>query len=219
MTLRGIILTSGMAVSLMACQTFKASPEEALFAGIAADKIAPAPSASSSDGGTASGLGLDGAALDITSPEYKLAESQIRASTSNPTCAQFNMNALLFAARPETPGFGTGLMKTIFLGTVAGAASGGVASLGIASPFLETAIAGTVNQVVFSGARPVADAVIPSGAVEPSKKAAQLKSASERVGCPYPSWVEGLTPSDASLLLKTLTGEAKAAAKLAKAVQ
>lgn len=198
----------------MACQTFNQSPQDALFAGIAAEKIAPVAEAYNSADGTQGGVDVDGVASDFISPEYKLAESEIRASTSNPTCAQFNMNALLFSARPETPGFGTGLMKTVLLGTVAGAASGGVASLGIASAFLETAIAGTVNQVVFSGARPVADAVIPSGAVEPSKKAEQLKTAAERVDCPYPSWVEGLSPKDAASLMKKLTNEAKDAAKL-----
>ena len=185
MNTRTFTLTTILALSLAGCQTFGGgiSAEDALFAGIAADKIAPI------NGGDTSNIAdgensLDAAALNAASPEFLLAEREIRASTSNPTCAQFNMNTLLYAAKPETPSFGTGLLKTVLLGTMAGAASGGIASLGIGSAFLETAVAGTTNQIVFSSARPVVDAVIPSGGVVASEKAETLKLASARVNCP-----------------------------------
>jgi hypothetical protein len=220
MNTRQLTLTTLLALSLGACQTLGigSSPEDALFAGIAADKIAPIVSSEtvSAEGASADGLDANGLSVVAPSPELSLAESAIRASTLNPTCAQFNMNTLLYAAKPNTPGFGTGLMKTLLLGTVAGAASGGIASLGIGSAFLETAVAGTANQLVFNGARPVVDAVIPSGGVVASEKAEALKQASERVGCPYPQWVEGLDAKEAALLLGKLTSEAKAASDLAR---
>lgn len=212
-------LISAAVLSMAACSTV---PEKALFAGIDSSKITPvAESAEGSDG--ANGKSYGSASLfgglsggGVQSAESQLAETQIKASASNPTCAQFNVNALAFSAKPETPGFGTGLMKTIALGTLAGFTSGGVASLGIGSAFLEATAIGTANQVVFSGARPVVDKVIPDGTVAPSDKQVSIKEAADRLGCPNPTWATSLSPAEAAALSSKLAKETKAAKKLLK---
>ena len=195
-----LTLTSLAVLSLTACSSL--NPENALFAGIPAEKVAAAPEVA-----VDAEEGLN--AMNI-------AERRIRESTSNPTCAQFNMNALAFAAAPEVPGFGTEIIKTVILGTVAGAAGGGVAALGISSNFIETAVAGTVNQVVYNGARPVVDKVIPDRTVGGSEKTATLKTSAERVGCPDPTWLSAMTPVQNQVLLTKLNGEAVAAQKAAE---
>jgi len=195
-----LTLTSLAVLSLTACASTK--PENLLFSGIAADKIAPAKVA---EADPESGLNA-----------MNIAERRIRSSASNPTCAQFNMNALAFAAAPEVPGFGTDIIKTIIMGTVAGAASGGIASVGIGSAFIETAVAGTANQIVFNGVRPVVDKVVPDLTVGGSEKTATLKSAAERVSCPDPTWLSAMTPIENKVLLAKLNGEAVAAQKAAK---
>jgi len=195
-------LTSLAVLSLTACSTLSAKPENALFAGIPADKIAPAKVA---EVDPESGLNA-----------MNIAERRIRSSVSNETCAQFNMNALAFAAAPEVPGFGTDIIKTIIMGTVAGAASGGIASVGIGSAFVETAVAGTTNQIVFNGVKPVVNKIVPDLTVGGSEKTAALKASAERVGCPDPTWLSAMTAIENKVLLTKLTGEAKAAQKLAK---
>ena len=198
-----LTLTSLAALSLTACSSLSTDPANLLFAGIPAEKVAAAPEVA-----VDAEEGLN--AMNI-------AERRIRASTSNPTCAQFNMNALAFAAAPEVPGFGTEIIKTVILGTVAGAAGGGVAALGISSNFIETAVAGTVNQVVYNGARPVVDKAIPDLTVGGSEKTVALKTSAERVGCPDPTWLSAMTPVQNQVLLTKLNGEALAAQKAAKA--
>ena len=202
MKILSLTLTSLAVLSLAACSTLK--PEDALLAGISADQIKPAAVSAADAASTAAG----------TNRAASLAESQIRASFSNPTCTQFNMNALALAATPTTPSFGTGLLKTIALGTIAGVASGGVASLGIGSAFVETAVASTANQVVFNGAAPVVDKVIPDGTVGLTEKEVALSDAAQRVGCSTPSWTRGLSVKDAAMLVKKFNGEAKANRKL-----
>ncbi len=197
-----LTLTSLAVLSLTACSSLSTDPANLLFAGIPAEKVAPAPEVAVDPE-----EGLD--AMNI-------AERRIRASTSNPTCAQFNMNALAFAAAPEVPGFGTDIIKTIIMGTVAGAASGGIASLGIGSAFIETAVAGTTNQIVFNGVKPVVDKVVPDLTVGGSEKTVALKTSAERVGCPDPTWLSAMTPVQNQVLLTKLNGEALAAQKAAK---
>ena len=208
MKILSLTITSLAVLSLSACSTLK--PEDALLGGISADKIAAAPLSAEE----AAAAGTSG----VTSSASLLAESQIRGSFNNPTCGQFNMNALAFSAKPETPSFGTGLLKTIILGTLGGVASGGVASLGIGSAFVEAAAVGTANQVVFNGAQPAVDKVVPDGTVGSTEKSIALKEAANRVGCPNPTWAQRLSPKDANRLLKKFDVERKAAKKLAKAV-
>ncbi len=205
-------ITSFAILSLMACQTV---PEDALFSGIDSSKITTV--AESSIGVAGSGSSLNGVSVNGVSAASSLAESQIRASASNPTCAQFNMNALAFAGKPETPSFSTGLLKTIALGTIAGFASGGVSSLGIGSSLLETTAVGTANQVVFSSARPLVDKAIPDATFAGSEKELAIKQSAERVGCPNPTWAKTLSPVEAAALSSKLNTEAKAAQKMLKA--
>lgn len=197
-----LTLASLAMLSLTACSTLSPNPERALLSGIAAENIKPAPLSAEE---LAAANGTSG--IDLTPPHISLAESQIRASASNPTCAQFNVNTLAFAARPETPSFGTGLMKTVIMGTIAGAASGGVASLGIGSTFIESAVVGTANQVVFQTSEPYVDKVIPDVGFTGTEKELEIKEAADRVGCPYPEWVSTLSPAEAAVLSSKLNAE------------
>ena len=142
-----LTLTSIAVLALGACSTTSAlkSPDSLLLASIPAEKIGV-------DVGTVTKL-----------------------ATSDPVCVEFYQNAGKFAelalaeapglpGAPDVPGLGGGgfgmeLLKTLALGTVAGAASGGIGSLGISSSFLELALAGAANQVVFQGANTALDAV------------------------------------------------------------
>ena len=178
------------ALSLSACATYaphavdekpqklsKVLSGDLLLAGIDADKIS-----------------VDG----VTAP---------RLSSLDPVCQTFNTNAAKFAEvvvsqanvlpKPPGGGFGTNLLKTIAFGTVAGAASGGVGSLGIGSSFLELALAGAANQVVFQGSNAAYDAVTSkigakglekglegaAGILSPYEK---IQSAAAQIGCPAP---------------------------------
>lgn len=203
-----LTLTSLAVLSLSACATSSPNSETFLLGGIAADNIKTAPV-------SAETTALDGdiSALNAVSPNVSFAESQIRTSLTNPTCAQFNINTLAFATKPETPTFGTGLLKTIIMGTVAGVASGGVSSLGIGSPFIASALAGTANQVAFSGAKPLADKVVPKNSFTGTEKELLIKSAAEKIDCPYPSWVSTLSSTEAALLSAKFKAERKAAIK------
>jgi len=186
------------ALSFSACQTLGGSPD-ALLAGIPADKISPV---------VEEVAGVDGAA-DVSSPALLLAASQIRASGANPTCGQFNMNSLSYIANPTGAGMGTGILKTVITGALAGVASGGVSSLGIGNSFLENTVAGTVNQVVFNTAKPAIDSVFP--AAESTETMAEIIAAADRIGCPHPTWLGDLSLKDSQKLLKLLTAEFTAA--------
>lgn len=202
-----LTLASLAVISLTACATLSPNPETALLAGIAPEKIKPAPlSAEEIAAAEAAASGIE-----VIPPHIALAESQIRASATNPTCAQFNVNTLAFVARPETPSFGTDLMKTIVMGTIAGAASGGIASLGIASSFVEAAVVGTANQVVFQTSEPYVDKIIPDVSIGGEEKNLEIKEAADRVGCPYPEWATKLSPKEAAVLSAKLSAESKAA--------
>ena len=199
MKILSLTLTSLAVLSLAACST--TSPEDTLLSGISDDKI-KTTTVSADDVGT------------VTSSAARLAESQIRGSVYNPTCAQFNMNALALSATPTTPSAGTGLMKTIALGVIAGVASGGVASLGIGSAFVEATAVGTANQVIFNGATPIVDKVIPDSSVGLTERGIALQDSAERVGCPNPTWAQELSPKEAAALLAKFELERKAAEKI-----
>lgn len=126
-----------------------------------------------------------------------------RLSSLDPVCQTFNQNSAKFAEvlisqanigpKPPGGGLGTNLLKTIAFGTVAGAASGGVGSLGIGSSFLELALAGAANQVVFQGSNAAYDAVTSkigkkglegaAGMISPYEK---IQGAAAQIGCPAP---------------------------------
>jgi len=179
-----LTLTSVFALSLMACQTTGVvkSADAALLSSIPAEKI-------SAEG---------------------VAVTQL--STSNPTCQSFYQNAAIYVAQSEVKvpkaaggGLGMGLLKTIALGTVAGAASGGVGSLGIGSSFLELALAGAANQVVFQGSNAALNAITAGGETETEAAAEaslsplqNIESAAAKIGCPAPDAESlGLDPLDA----------------------
>ncbi len=127
-----------------------------------------------------------------------------RLSSLDPGCQTFNTNAAKFAEvvvsqvnLPKAPGggLGTNLLKTVAFGTLAGAASGGVGSLGIGSSFLELALAGAANQVVFQGSNAAYEAVTSKmgkkdleiggvgGMLSPYAK---IQEAAAQIGCPAP---------------------------------
>ncbi len=124
-------------------------------------------------------------------------------SSQNPACQTFNKNAAKFAEvvisqanvvpKPPGGGLGTNLLKTIAFGTLAGAASGGVGSVGIGSAFLELALAGAANQVVFQGSNAAYNAATSSagkkgleGAAEIIPPYQKIQTAAAQIGCPAP---------------------------------
>ena len=126
-------------------------------------------------------------------------------SSQNPVCQTFNKNAMSFAEvvisqanvvpKPPGGGFGTNLLKTLAFGTLAGAASGGVGSLGISSSFLEFALAGAANQVVYQGSDAAFNAVTSSagnkgleGAAEIISPYQKIQAAASQIGCPAPGF-------------------------------
>jgi len=126
-----------------------------------------------------------------------------RLSSQSPTCLAFNKNAAKFAdvvisqanigPKPPGGGLGANLLKTIAFGTVAGAASGGVGSLGIGSSFLELALAGAANQVVFQGSNAAYEAVTSKtgnkgveGAADILSPFQKIEAAAAQIGCPAP---------------------------------
>jgi len=138
---------------------------------------------------------LSGISADKITPE---GTSPVTLSQQDPTCVSFYKNAATFASvsagAPKAPGggFATGLLKTIAFGTVAGAASGGVGSLGIGSSFLELALAGAANQVAFQGSSAAFNAVTGAGTKDAAAAATALspyqkiEAASAKIGCPAP---------------------------------
>lgn len=170
-----LTLTSMAILALTACQTTSpAIPSDAmLLSSIPAEKISPAGAA------------------------------KTQLSSTNPTCVEFYKNSAVFAeaykdqlgVAPKAAGggFGGGLLKTVALGTLAGAASGGVGSLGIGSSFLELALASTASQVVFQGSNEALDAISKNkaegelaGAAESVSPLAQIETAAAKIGCPAP---------------------------------
>lgn len=175
MKLLTLTLSTAAILALTACQTTgPAMPSEAmLLSSIPVEKISP-----------------EGAAI-----------SQL--STANPTCVEFYKNSAVFAEAykaqlgdlPKAPGggFGSSLLKTVALGTLAGAASGGVGSLGIGSSFLELALASTASQVVFQGGNTALEAVagnkeksVATDAMVPASPLMQIETAAAKIGCPAP---------------------------------
>jgi len=129
--------------------------------------------------------------------------SASRLSSQSPVCQTFNKNAMSFAEvvisqadvipKPPGGGLGTNLLKTIAFGTIAGAASGGVGSLGIGSSFLELALAGAANQVVYQGSDAAYNAVTSKigeksleGAAEIISPYQKIQAAAAQIGCPAP---------------------------------
>ena len=97
-------------------------------------------------------------------------------------CLQFYNNAAGYIARNTTSsGAGMGILKTVALGVLAGAASGGVGALGIGSAFLETAAASTANQIVFQGGQKVLDGQAKPDAADPMVNVA---ASAQAIGCP-----------------------------------
>lgn len=101
-------------------------------------------------------------------------------------CAQFYKNSVGYIARNTTSsGAGTGILKTMALGMLAGVASGGVSALGIGSTFLETAAASTANQVVFQGGQAILDGG--DDAPASADPMVNVASAAQVIGCPAPT--------------------------------
>lgn len=180
-------------LSLSACATYaphaadetpqKMSTSEMLFAGISEDKI-------TTDGVSANNL-----------------------SVQNPTCLTFYKNAASYIARPQGAKRAKGFGKTLALGLLAGAASGGVASMGIGSGFLEAALAGTANQVVFQGGNAALDKLGANVSDED-----KLGLAARQIGCPEPDMAAlKASKKAAEKAAKAMKKQAKADAKAAKA--
>ncbi len=152
-----LTLSAVMALSLAACQTTGSAKtaNEMLFSGIDAGKI-------SAEGPSAATLGAE-----------------------NPTCLKFYANTTRYITQPQPGKVAKNFGKTIALGMLAGAASGGVGSLGISSSFLELALAGAANQVVFQGGQTALDKV--TGEADKLTPQEEIDDAAAKLGCPAPS--------------------------------
>lgn len=152
-----LTLSSIAILSLTACQTTGTAQatSEMLYSGIATEKI------SSED------------------------VSPLKLSAENQTCLKFYGNTTKYAMRPKGKERAGNFGKTIVLGLLAGAASGGVASMGISSAFLETAVAGTANQIVFQGGKSALDKA--TGEDEKLSDQEEIELAAAKLGCPAPS--------------------------------
>lgn len=195
MKLLSITALSIATLSLSACATYgphgvdetpqKMTSSEILFSGISEDKIT----------------------LDGVSPNDL--------SEQNPTCLTFYKNSLGYMARPQGAKRAKSFGKTLALGLLAGAASGGVASMGIGSGFLEAAIAGTANQVVFQGGNTALDKLGVNASDED-----KISVAAKQIGCPEPDVAAMKLSNKASkkaakAMKKKTKADAKATAKAA----
>lgn len=180
-------------LSLSACATYaphaadetpqKMTTSDMLFAGISEDKIT----------------------VDGVSPN--------QLSEQSPTCLTFYKNSMGYMARPQGAKRAKSFGKTLALGLLAGAASGGVASMGIGSGFLEAALAGTANQVVFQGGNTALDKLGASASDED-----RLSVAAKQIGCPEPDVAAMKASKKASKkAAKAMKKKAKADAKAAAA--
>ena len=193
MKLLAITALSIATLSLSACATYgphsadetpqKMTTSDMLFAGISDDKIT-----------------VDG-------------ESPNELSAQSPTCLTFYKNSVGYMARPQGAKHAKNFGKTLALGLLAGAASGGVASMGIGSGFLEAALAGTANQVVFQGGNTALDKLGANVSDED-----KLVVAASKIGCPEPDMAATKATKKASKeAAKALKKQKKAEAKAAKA--
>jgi len=151
-------------LSVSACQTTGAaqSANDTLYANIEADKISASGDAS-------------------------------RLSATDSTCVTFYQNTASYITQPATvPGksAGSGLLKTLVLGSLAGVASGGVAALGVRSSFAEAALVGTVSQVTYNTGDTIYDKIIGPDEVEteetPLTPMEEIEAAAKALGCPSP---------------------------------
>ncbi len=207
---KSFLAIAGAMLIISGCKT----TEAVLLSGIPAEAISDkADIAATAAGAAAGGMSVEipGVPGPVTlTPDMITAASAIRASGSNPVCGQFNMNSLAAISNPVSGSIpGAGILKIIAAGVVSGVAGGAVSELGIGSRFVESAVAGTVNQLAFRASRPILDKVLPSGQ-EPDT-VNKIYETADRVNCPYPRWAENLSPKDASLLLAYLNAEFKAA--------
>lgn len=119
------------------------------------------------------------------SAEKRSQELVVERKSEDPVCLRYYANATQVVASSNKKGVGGSLLKTLALGTLAGAASGGVGSLGISSSFVELALAGAANQVVFQGA----ETVINNPDKAESKQASlmrEIEAGAKEIGCPKP---------------------------------
>lgn len=207
---KSLLAIAGAALIATGCST----TEKVLLSGIPAEAISDKADATAAAAGTAAGgvsVEIPGVPGPVTlTPEMLTAADTIRASGVNPVCGRFNMNSLAAISKPNAGSIpGAGILKIVAAGVVSGVAGGAVSELGIGSRFVESAVAGTVNQVVYSASRPIIDKVLPSGQ-EPDT-INKIYETADRVNCPYPRWAENLPAKDARLLLAYLNAEFRAA--------
>ena len=171
MTLTKTLILGVAALSLCACQTTApiSSPSETLLA-------------------------------DIDTSTVSQAGTTTLLKSSDPTCLTFYKNTSAFVAQPAAlsagaptgPSFGSTLLKTVVLGTLAGAVSGGVASVGIGSSFAEAALIGTASQVTYNAGDTVYDNIVGTTNVPETPEVPvlepmqEIEKAAGVLGCPAP---------------------------------
>ena len=112
-------------------------------------------------------------------------DSGAKLSAENPTCLAFYSNTTRYISQPNGGKVAKGFAKTLALGVLSGTAAGGVGAIGISSSFVELALAGAANQVVYQGGEAALDkATGDADALTPTE---EIEDAAARIGCPPPS--------------------------------
>jgi len=134
----------------------------------------------------------------------RTAEMKTTRKAEDPICVRYYANATQYAATSKRKGLASGFMKTLALGSLAGAASGGVGSLGISSSFVELALAGAANQVVFQGGSTALDSLTEKGEGDELTPIEEIEAGASELGCPKP---EKATAKAAQKLTKSSEAE------------
>jgi hypothetical protein len=113
-------------------------------------------------------------------------EVKTNRKAEDPICVRYYANATQYAATSKRQGLASGFMKTLALGSLAGAASGGVGSLGISSSFVELALAGAANQVVFQGGSTALDTLTDKSEGVEMTPIEEIEAGALELGCPKP---------------------------------
>lgn len=117
----------------------------------------------------------------IQASKYDGTLAAMQRTAEDPVCLQFYGNAAQYLARNKSSGGGSGIIKTVGLGILAGVASGGVSAIGIGSAFIETAVASTANQIVFQGGQKILSDTAGPKTADPMLN---VSASAERLGCP-----------------------------------
>ena len=121
---------------------------------------------------------------NIPENEFSLYASTALRASEDDVCQTFYSNMGEFISQPKKTSTEE-FMGVVLLSALAGAATYGVGSLGIANPFTALSLAASTNQVVYEGGKAVIeDKESVKTDLEPG---VEIADAALRLGCPQPS--------------------------------